>query len=113
KNGVHYDVIFDVTGRMPYARMLRSLKPGGRYVLANPRVRDMLRAPLTNLTSNKRVIFRFAPERPEDLAYLLKLSEQSMIRPVIDKVFPLNQTAEAHRYVEAGRKTGCVVIAVK
>ena len=107
-----YDVIFDVTGRMSYRSMLRLLKPEGRYVLANPRVRDMLRAPFTNLLGRRRVIFRFAAERNEDLDYLLTQIKEGRLRPYIDRVFPLDHTAAAHRYVETGEKVGCVVIQV-
>lgn len=55
---------------------------------------------------------RKAREKVKDLIFLTGLIEADQIRPVIDRVYPLEETADAHRYVEAGREKGNVVILV-
>jgi NADPH:quinone reductase-like Zn-dependent oxidoreductase len=110
KNGKIYDVILDVFGKSPFSRSIRSLKENGRYVLANPRLLPMLRGLWTSRIGSKKVLFKFARYKSEDLVFLKALVEDGKIKPVIDRRYPLDQVTEAHRYVETGRKKGNVVI---
>jgi NADPH:quinone reductase-like Zn-dependent oxidoreductase len=54
-----------------------------------------------------------AQERQEDLRNLAELAEQGSLRPIVDRLFPLEQAAEAHRYIESGARRGSVVLEVK
>jgi len=112
RSGEKYDVIFDTVGKSPYSGSLRSLKEGGFYLLGNPGLSQQIRAPWTSRTSGKKVIGGTLSYKTQDLVFLKELIEAGKIRSVIDRRYPLEQTAEAHRYVDTGQKTGNVVITV-
>ena len=113
RSGETYDVIFDVVGKSSFSRSMRSLTENGFYLLSNPGLSHMVRGPWTSMTSSKKVILEAASGTIEDLVFLRELIEAGKIRTVIDRRYPLEQTAEAHRYVETGRKQGNVVITVE
>jgi NADPH:quinone reductase-like Zn-dependent oxidoreductase len=112
RNGLKYDVIFDVIGAGSLLRNVKSLGENGIYLLANPRMGTMLMGMwITNFTG-KTVLLQMTKQRREDLDHLKELFEAGKLKSVIDKRYPLEQTAEAHRYVETGAKKGNVVITV-
>ncbi len=113
ENDENYDIIFDVVGKSSFSSSVRSLKQNGRYLLANPRLLPMVRGLWTSMISSKKVIFKFASYRTEDLIYLKELIEAGKIKSVIDRRYPLEQVAEAHGYVDKGHKKGNVVITVE
>src|SRR6266704_4140165 len=113
KNGETYDVIFDVVGKSSFTRSVRLLTLKGRYLLANPGLSQMVRVRWTSRRSSKQVIIGAASEKTEDLKFLKELIEAGKIKPVIDRRYPLEQIAEAHRYVDTGHKKGNVVITVQ
>lgn len=110
KNGETYDVIFDTIGKISFSRSVRSLKQNGHYILANPVLSDMVQGLWTSMISSKKVMFEFASYTAEDLVFLKELIEAGKIKSVIDRSYPLEQVAEAHRYVDKGLKKGNVVI---
>ncbi len=110
--GEIYDAIFDVVGKAPFAGSMRSLSENGVYLLANPSLSRLVRGRWTSMTSGRRVISGAAEHKVADLLFLKDLIESGALRVVIDRRFPLEQMAEAHRYVEAGGKKGNVVITV-
>lgn len=112
KSGETYDVIFDVVGKSPYSGAVRSLEPNGRYLIANPTLTKMLRGQWTSMRSSKQVTTAAAGRKSEDLIFLKELVEAGKLKTVIDRRYPLEQTVEAHRYVETGRKKGNLIITV-
>jgi NADPH:quinone reductase-like Zn-dependent oxidoreductase len=113
KSGETYDFILDVVSKSSFSGSLRSLKQNGCYLIANPGLSQMVRGRWTSRRSSKKVLFGAASPKTEDLLFLKELIEAGKIKSVIDRTYPLEQTAEAHRYVETGHKKGHVVITVE
>lgn len=113
KNGETYDLIFDILGKSSFSRCKGSLKPNGRYLLASFKMKHLFQMLWTSLVGSKKVICALSTEKVEDLVHVKELVEAGKLKSIIDKRFPLEQAAEAHRYFEAGQKTGSVVITVQ
>jgi len=112
KSGKTYDFIFNVVRKSSFSGSLRSLKQNGRYLIASHGLSQMVRRRLTLKKSNKKVIFGASHPKTEDLVFLKELIEEGKLKSIIDKRYPLEQTAEAHKYVETGQKKGHVIITV-
>jgi NADPH:quinone reductase-like Zn-dependent oxidoreductase len=113
RNGQTYDVILDmVPGKSSFARYQSSLKPNGLYLAGAGGLESLAQMAWTGLTGGKKVIAGMAPDRAEDLVFLKNLIEAGKLKPVIDRCYPLEQAAEAHRYADTGHKRGSVVITI-
>jgi NADPH:quinone reductase-like Zn-dependent oxidoreductase len=112
KNGQRYDVIFDILCKSSFAGVKNSLTANGRYLLASFKTLQLLQMLMTARASGPKVICALSMESLADLLHIKELVEAGKIKAVIDRCFPLAQTAEAHRYVEGGQKKGSVVITV-
>jgi NADPH:quinone reductase-like Zn-dependent oxidoreductase len=114
KNEKTYDVIYDTVGTSPFSGCIKSLNKKGVYLRAvHMTLPPVVRGLLTSLLSSKKVIGGVAAERKENIVFLKERIEEGNLKPVIDRVYPFEQTAEAHRYVDAGHKKGNVVITVQ
>jgi NADPH:quinone reductase-like Zn-dependent oxidoreductase len=117
ENGKTYDIIFDTVGKQSFSKCKGSLADGGIYLSTVPTPAILLQALWPAKNGSKKVKFTAAGLRPasrktKDLVFLTELIEARMIKAVIDRCYPLEQIAEAHRYVEQGNKKGNVVITV-
>ena len=117
KNGRTYDIIFDTVGKCSYSQCKRSLTDQGIYLSTVPSPLMMLQALWPAGGGNKKVKFvaaglRSAMEKIKDLEFISELIKVGKFKPVIDRCYPLEQMAEAHRYVANGHKKGNVVIYV-
>ena len=110
KNGERYDVILDVVGKSPYRASLNSLTYGGRYVHANIGLSVMLRGLWSSLVSDKTVLYELASTKKKALEELINLMSEGKIEAAIDRTYPLERAADAHRYIDSGAKAGHVVL---
>lgn len=110
--GRKYDVIFDMVPGSPYARCIKALQPKGRYLAGNPRLSLMLRSVFTSWFSTKTARFAFAAETTEELLALKQMIEAGKVRSIVDRVYAMQEAAQAHHRVETEERLGAVVIAI-
>jgi len=118
ENDKTYDIIFDTVGKRSFSECKGSLTDEGIYLATVPTPVIMLQALWPAKSGSKKVKFAAAGLRPasekiKDLVFLTELIEAGKIKPVIDRCYPLEQIAEAHRYVEQGHKKGNVVVTLE
>lgn len=112
-----YDIIFDAVGKTNFGACKDLLAPSGRFLevdMSLSMIGDLL---LTSLSGKKKILFaatglRKPSERLQDLYLLEELLEAKIIKPTLDRSFPLGDIVEAHRYVDQGHKMGNVAITV-
>lgn len=114
QNGQTYDIIFDAVGKSSFPSCRNSLAPNGIFLLTNPGPSNIAYLLWGSIAAGKKA--RWVPSalkaEVEDLLFIKQLVEAGEMRAVIDRRYPLAQAAEAHRYVETGRKKGNVLITV-
>ncbi|MEE8325361.1 MAG: NAD(P)-dependent alcohol dehydrogenase, partial [Candidatus Humimicrobiaceae bacterium] len=115
RNGQHYDLILDVVAYRMILDYKRSLSSKGICLFIGGSMPAVflgaLLAPLILMKSSKKIgILAWKPNKKEDLVFLKELLVSGKIIPVIDKRYPLSETAEALRYLEEGHAQGKLVI---
>lgn len=114
RNGQQYDLILAANGYHSLFAYKRALAPNGIYVMTGGTLSQIFQAMLLG-----SLVSKFGPKKmygvlarpdPNDLAYMKDLIEAGKVTPVIDRCYPLAETAEAIRYVDAGHARGKVVI---
>ncbi len=112
KDNERYDFIYDAVGKITFFNCKTLLTPKGRFTSSNGLLNFLL-IPFTKLLGGKRVIFPSFRSIKAALDTTGKLVEAGKFKPVIDRVYPLDQIAEACRYVATGQKIGNVIIAME
>ena len=112
KSDETYDIIFDALGKCSFSRSKSSLRQRGIYLITSPGLSGFIQILWTSMIGSKKVkwVASGLKAKAEDLVFLKELIEAGKVESAIDRSYPLEQTAEAHRYVEKGHKTGNVVI---
>jgi len=118
KTGQTYDIIFDAVGKSSFSRCKGSLTQKGVFLATVATLATFLQILWTSKIGSKKAMFsatglRPVPERLIFLKELNELIEAGKIKSVMDRCYPLEQIAEAHKYVEKGHKKGNVVITVE
>jgi NADPH:quinone reductase-like Zn-dependent oxidoreductase len=118
QSGQTYDIIFDAVGKSSFSRCKSSLKHGGVYLTTVPTLAIFPQMLWTRMIGSKKAKFAATGLRPasakaKDLVILKELIQAGKLKAVIDRRYPLEQIAEAHRYVEKGHKKGNVVITLE
>ena len=112
RSGETYDLILDTVGKTSFSRCRKSLKQKGVFLPVVMDLTELVQILWTSMTDGKKVKGGVAGESVEDLNFFKELIEAEKLKPVIDRYYPLEKTAEAFRYVEKGHKKGNVVITV-
>ena len=114
KAGEKYDFIFDAVGKSSFSKCRPLLNEGGVYISSELgwMAENIFFALVTPVMGSKKVIFPIPKDIKGSILLIKKLIEQKKFKTVIDRTYPLEQIAEAFRYVETGQKTGNVVITV-
>jgi NADPH:quinone reductase-like Zn-dependent oxidoreductase len=112
RNGEKYDVIMDTIGGTSFASTIRSLTDNGLYLNAKLGIFGSNRIRRAVKRAHKRILPWSAGYSSKNLLALKELLEAGKIKPVIDRCYPLEQAAEAHRYVDSGQKKGNVVLLI-
>ena len=110
-----YDLIYDTVGKLSFSTCKGSLTPDGIYLSPVLNLGLLFQMLWTSKIGSKKAIFSATGLRPGSelksfLKKLINIVEKGGLKSVIDKRYPLEQTAEGHRYVDSGRKRGNVVI---
>ncbi len=107
-----FDVIYETVNKSSVLRLSRLLKPRGSFIIGAGLFKEMLQAIGPSLSRGIKIIGGVAKTGPEDLKLLGHLATKGEIDPVIDRTYTLDQIREAHEYVEAGHKSGNVVLRI-
>lgn len=108
-----WDVVFDTVGKSSFSACKRVLAERGRYLVTVGNLAGLyLRDAWSRLFGDKKLVFGMSVEKQAALARVADLVLAGELRPVIDRRYALDEMAEAHRYVDTGRKRGNVVIGV-
>jgi NADPH:quinone reductase-like Zn-dependent oxidoreductase len=117
KTGQTYDIIYDVASKSSFSRCKGSLTQNGVYLSTVPGLPILLQMLWTSKIGSQKAVFsatglRPVPERLIFLNEVIELFEAGKLKSIIDRRYPFEEIADAHRYVEKGHKKGNVVITV-
>ena len=113
KSDERYDFVFNVVGKTTFSQCKGILKPKGIYLENMLELKDILRIMLTSIIGGKKIKGGVSKETSENLNFFIGLFESGKVKPVIDRIYPLEKTAEAFLYVEQGHKKGNVIITIR
>ena len=107
-----HQFVFDAVGKSSFSKCKPIMERGGIYISSEPgwMAQNLFLPIFTAVFGSKRVIFPFPGDRAGSVRFIQKLLGEGKFSPVIDRKYPLEEIADAYRYVEKGQKTGNVII---
>jgi len=111
---VKYDFVFDSVGKSTFGKCKSILKPKGIYISSElgPFAQNLFFALLKSFMGSKKVVFPLPLNINKSVLLAKKLIEEGKFKPVIDKVYPLEKSADAFTYVLSGQKVGNVILKI-
>ena len=115
KTDQKYDFVFDAVGKSSFGKCKPILKNNGIYISTElgRYSQNIFFALTTPLFSKKKVLFPIPTICKEDIIFLGELAEAGKFKPVVDRLYGLDQIVDAYKYVETGQKTGNVLITLQ
>ncbi|GJQ61372.1 MAG: NADPH:quinone oxidoreductase [Melioribacteraceae bacterium] len=115
KTSKKYDYVFDAVGKSSFDSCKPILKERGIYLSSElgDKSENIFLALRSKIYGKKKVIFPFPSDVPRSIALIRQLLEEGKFKPVIDRVYQLEEIVEAFNYVASGKKTGNVVLALQ
>ncbi len=107
-----WDVVFDSVGTSSFCRCRPCLRPSGRFLSTVLGVKILAQVPLAALFCEKKAIFSMSIDKRRELARLRDLVEAGLHKPLVDRIFAMEDIRKAHAYVDTGRKKGNVVVRI-
>lgn len=107
-----YDIFFDAVASQSYGKIKPILKTKGRYITTLPSVSVILNS-ITGLFSSQKARLINVKSNPKDLQLMTEMIENGKVKPLIDKIYPLEEIREAHRYSETERVVGKLALSIK
>lgn len=116
KTSNRFDLILAINGNRRLSDYKRALKPNGKYIMVGGSLPQVFRSLLFGWIismGTKKIGSLAAKPNQNDLEFIAKLTEEGIIKPVIDRYYSLDKVAEAVRYLSEGHASGKVVIKVE
>lgn len=116
KSGKHYDLVLGINGNNSLSSYKSVLTPKGTFVMVGGALPQVIKSLLFGSflsIGSKKMLTLAAKPNTKDLELIMKLVEEGKVKPVIDRCYPLNETAEAMRYISQGHTQGKVIINVQ
>lgn len=104
-----YDFVFDAVGKSSFAKCKRLLKKDGKFATSGGFLNIFL-VLITRVLGGKKVVFPASMKIKQALGIIKDLAEKGKFVPVIDRIYPLDEIAEAYTFVASGKKVGNVII---
>ncbi|MFC1983428.1 NAD(P)-dependent alcohol dehydrogenase [Chloroflexota bacterium] len=112
RTGQTYDIIFDAVGKRSFSQCKNSLNQKGSYLSTLATIPLLLQMLWTSKIGDKKAKFGIPPCTTKELVFLKDVIEAGKMKTIIDRTYPLSDTAEAHKYSETGHAKGKLVITI-